>query len=251
MKNRWPLARLVLSVILVINIWVFAFLYIPKLFFKCLIISNVAVDLDVTSIVLGAVAAFAGLLIPLHYALSLDIVGKIRDSNIDINFKKKTRENIEIERLLRYLHTSDIVVFITAIFGVFSLFEGAITVGYHFSVIEAPMFCKISKLIGFIYLFIAFLSIAFSVIKAKREWNLDYFNKSFIWYCVFGSFIGIFSINWGLALIYLNSANGIAFVALILISLFYLLWLILRIIFTPMSRVTYILLFGENRQKNK
>ncbi|MDP2754521.1 MAG: hypothetical protein Q8P40_09055 [Nitrospirota bacterium] len=213
-------------------------------------------NLDITAIVLGAVAAFAGLLIPLHYALTLDIIGKIKDpfSKIKDPFGRrshaalrKNRVEREIECLLRYCHTSDLVIFVTALFGFSSLLEGTFIIGSNNGILK---FSDWSVFTGNLFFTFVLLSCLISFTRVHKEWKLSYYGKSFCVYCFFILCTVSLSIVWWQGLICLNNENSIAFLALGILSLFYFLWLLLRVFFTPMSRVTYITIFaGKNDDK--
>jgi len=204
-------------------------------------------NLDVIAIVLAAVAAFAGLLIPLHYVLTLDIMGKMKESCQIKNNKKINKNTIEHEKewLRRYCHTSDIVVFVTALFGVSSLLEGGFAIGLKLeilTIIKCP-----SRIIGISYMVIVLVSILISCTTSTRDWMLESSGPSFWSYFIFLICLGSLSIIWGRELIYYRSANITAFLALIALSLFYFLWLLLRILFTPMSRVMHLVFLSSEK----
>lgn len=213
--------------IILIILWVIEFSIIPKInvIKKLSGISNVA-DVDITSIVLGAVATFAGLLIPLHYALSLDIIGKIKESG-QINCKQKNA-------LLYYCHTSDIVIFVTALFGASTLIEGAISLSNKYINIS---FCQWSRMIGYIFIIFTLIALIISLLVGSSHWKVKCEGKNFNWYLIFVLAIGTLSILWAWGLMNINNGNGIALLSLFILSLFYFLWLMLRMVYIPMTQV--------------
>lgn len=223
-KNK----KLYWIIVCLVFLFMFGILYCCK--FPSIIFQSACkeFDLNETAIVLGAVAAFAGLLIPLHYALVLDIIEKM----------KNIKESEEITWLKSYCHTSDIIVFLTALFGVSSLFEGAFALGFHFQVIKVTFWWN--KILGFCYIFIVGYSVGTSYLTLGEDWGLKYEGKPYNIYLRLLGISSFISVLWAKALIFYKTPSHTAFLALFLLSFFYFLWLFLRAFFKPMSRIAKI-----------
>ncbi len=215
---------------------------LPYRFLKPTIPACKGFNLNETAIVLGAVAAFAGLLIPLHYALSLDIIGKLKNTRVKRLYSKKEGKLVETDQawLRRYLHTSDIVVYATALFGVSSLIEGALALGYHFQILDNIK--TWASILGFCYSVTIGISIVRSYSTMQKAWGLKYRFRSFKVYIIFLIAIGLVVLFWSMVLILYRTISHTAFFALLVLAFFYLMWLLLRVAFIPMSRITKIYL---------
>ena len=229
-SELWKILVIVVVVWLVGALPLFLFVVRPFMFYA----ARTSVDLEGTGIVLSAVAAFAGLLIPLHYSLVLDIVGKIRDHN------KKPDSDKNVERLTRYCHTSDMIVFSAALFGVSSLLEGACALGSKFGLVDAGREGVFGFVLGLGFVLVVLASLIISIFSSEREWGLANSSPTFVWYVVFNCLSGSLSLLWAMVLMSRPCLNQVAFAAMVAVTLYYGLWLMLRVAFTPMSLVAKI-----------
>jgi len=207
------------------------FLYIcvyPKLLPEWLTHCANNVDLNISAIVLGSVTALAGLLIPLHYALTLDIIENISNSND--NYEER-------QELLSYCHASDIVAFVTAIFGVSSLFVGAFALGLRCEFLDVSCFYKLSFYTSLGYIILVLISSFIHSLKMEKKWRVPFFRCYSIYYFIFILAIFVLSSAWFWGLKNIKAPNGIAFLALIILAFYYLLWLLLRVCYRPISNI--------------
>lgn len=217
--------------------WIFYFfiiIFVDVAFWYCGVIESIfkllrsckEFQLDERGIILAAISTFVAILIPLHYSLVLDVISKIKDNGKITNDNKKC--------LKLYVASSDIVVYITALFGVSVLLEGAVAIGAYFQIIGKPKSCTNGIAIGLIITIILAMWRSLSFVTKKVE-LVD--NKFFWWYLLSILLSTFIAIIWLKGLIKDNVAHHIEFRGIVTLAFFYFQWIFLKIPFMPISRL--------------
>lgn len=202
-------------------------------------------DKDVIAIIYGAVAAFIALMIPIHYTISLDILGKINSAeseNLDVNQKNP------MSYLLFYCHSAEVLVYAFGLFGASVFLEEAIVIGSIFHLEVVP---RLHGLIIIVYGF----ALAIGVARNRRyrpKWyeETPTYSTLHVYYLCIRYITLILGAIWCAFLTISECDNINAVVALVLLTLYYLCWVILRLLFAPMTH-TKTLLIGNIKRTRK
>jgi len=217
-------------------------------------------DMAVVAIIYGAVGAFIALLIPIHYTISLDILNKIKE-----NPKKDVRAR---RFLLCYCHSAEVLVYAFGLFGASVFLEEAMTISSFFGFTVWPTL-HVALVIGYA------LTVLFGVALNWHYWK-DWFERGkyrilfslwdkiargahwspteryLVWLAVRYSVAIVFSIItvavWAAFLTVSQCPNLNVVVALVLLTLYYLAWMLLRFLFAPMTHAKMLMIEVNNTE---
>jgi hypothetical protein len=189
------------------------------------------VDLQPLGIVLGIIATIVGVLVPLHYSLVLDIIGNLFSGDCS-----KKSEGEDVYWLYNYISASDIIIYITALFGASSLMEGVFAIAVSLRIMSDEYFPLMNIGVAVIYLLLCAASIWRSWITREKQ------KQGKCAYIVTLFFLSIISAIWSIILITCSRQPGrIIATALIILCDFYVGWLLLKIPYIPIIRKRNIL----------
>ena len=192
--------------------------------------------LPALAIAYSAMGAFVGVMIPLHYTISLDIVARLRGTTAR---NTCTGQEWQVaERSLRwYCHTAEAVVFAFGLFGVGALSQGALCL-WEFAT-EQPPCAMIRKVVGCLLVFALGTGLGRNIVCGRSQWGLRKADCPWMFraYLGFVSLGGVFCIAWS-SVIYtdpgLTSLVPTALSA-VLLTFYYALWVTMRIVFAPVT----------------
>lgn len=213
-------------------------------------------DKDVIAIIYGAVAAFIALMIPIHYTISLDIIGKIYSAGPSGPKEKESKEKESKEKeqpnpescLLFYCHSAEVLVFAFGLFGASVFLKEAEVIGSIFNLEVVP------TLYGF--LIIAYGGVLAAGVAYNRRYRTEWYEETeeystlHVRYLCIRYLSLILGAIWVAFLTISKCENINAVVALVLLTLYYLLWVMLRLLFAPMTH-TKTLLMGNIKRIRK
>lgn len=240
-----------------------------------------SVNLEAASIVLAAVTAFAGLLIPLHYSISIQLIQTVA---VALQSGRSLRGlppfsvdkvAVELQEVLNYVLASDTVVFMTAVLGVSTLLEGACAIALKFGIVSGTTQERLlHAFIALVHVVMLLLACHRSLRSRAEEWRLNTYSDSGGWppflsrlfkrnrgckgerecprerrrcsakyYYVVLIISNGLGIFWACILFFGNlCVNQLACVALIMLAAYYLLWLLLRAFYTPFGSLAILTL---------
>ncbi|MFB0520731.1 MAG: hypothetical protein ACETWD_04800 [Desulfatiglandales bacterium] len=201
-------------------------------------------NLTATGIVLAAVAAFAGLLVPLHYSLSFDVAGALKRVPVEDSLK------LNYAKALALIITSDAVTHMIAFFGFSALLYGVAILSKSLS-FDPPLKCL--PLYRLFYPIVVFLVLLRGFTTLKRAL------RTYIWqheddqlcfkrqhdeqlvdvysvYCLFTIPSAILGLAWFLILIRTDPCIEILGPpAVLVLASYFLEWLMVRVLLRPVS----------------
>lgn len=199
---------------------------------------------NVIAIIYGAVGVFIALMIPIHYTISLDILGKINSAESqNLNEEQKKAKS----RLLFYCHSAEVLVYAFGLFGASVFLEEAIVIA---SIFHLAVWPPLHWLLVIAYGFALAAGVSSNRYYRKKWFKSETYDKLNVYYLCTRYVSLTLGAIWIAFLTSSKCANINAVVALILLILYYLCWVMLRLLFAPMT-YTRELLIGTAKRTQK
>lgn len=239
--QKFPVLIL-LPVLLVIVL----FIFIGILFkFSNHVFSDNSNNNNIIQIIYGIISGFIAVMIPLHYTISFDIIGKMAQA---ASIQNSERDFFKLE-LLFYCHIAEALIFSFGLFGASVLFEEAIVV----SQVIGFTVPKLFKIIGHGVLLLTVIYGLCLNLKNKDKW-FNSFNSTLKKEREKGQRIQILTIIlcsilsgiWFSILFFSESNNLNGLTVLLILTLYYFWWIFFRALFAPLTNLKNYLLNGEN-----
>ncbi len=212
-------------------------------------------NINVIAIIYGSVGVFIALMIPIHYTITLDILSKINSAGPSGPKEKQSKEKQSKEKeelnpescLLFYCHSAEVLVYAFGLFGASVFLKEAIVIASIFELTVSPILHYI-----LILLYGAALSAGVGLNRYKQSEWFDSEKYIFLNFCYSFTRYSVLILGaiWIAFLAISKCENINAVVALVLLTLYYLLWVMLRLLFTPMT-YTKKLLIGNIKRIRK
>lgn len=216
-------------------------------------------DKDVVGIIYALVSGFVAVMIPLHYTISFDIIGKIHAINLNNKNNSKNKEEPKLI-LLYYCHVAEGLIYAFGLFGASVMYEEALVVS---SILNYNLPREWNKIGILIYTFALLRGLCLNW-EFRKKWcqddELEKINKKNNKYKKYHMITIILSAIIGgvwaglLCTSRCYKLNG--FGVLLLLTIYYIWWVIFRALFAPMTHVKEYLIDNQNknaknRKKNK
>ena len=172
--------------------------------------------LRISDIALGIIGAIVGVLVPLHYRITMDLIR-------DLDNHSETQK----EWIKAYASTSDIVIYVTACFGVSVFIRGGL-----------GLVCSKSELFDisfWVVLLFAIISIA-GIIRSILLVGKNAPKPQWFSYIVSIVFLILITIIWSFILASAPNSVSLLILSVIVLSAFYIIWLSLKVPFIPITR---------------
>lgn len=208
--------------------------------------------LQLAAIVYAAVGGFVAVMIPIHYSLSLDILGKLKISkevneNEQEEEKEENRNKYDSNRrkLMHYCHTAEIVIYCFGMFGVSVLFQETFIV-FKFLEMELP---ELFKPVGTLMYSVFVICGVGLNLKYRHSWHVTSSHGKIHWMYYGNVFMVLVLSGFWAGLLFASDCNNLnAASSLGLVTTHYLLWLLLRAEYAPMTDLRAILKLDNDKK---
>ncbi len=204
---------------------------------------------ELLGIYYGLIAFFAGLLIPLHYGLAVDLVEDVTASRPSVD-RGNHRNADEVRMITWYIWASDLVVYMTGLYGVAAILIGVFIISCNGATTDLNYGRGWTEAVASAYL-IALTSICCTQCRgrATEARNLQH-PRSFVrgfrfvagaliclgvsWWCFITTYLWVYECDNSNTLFW---ADHVMAITLFVLGLMYLLWLALAAFYSPLTNL--------------